>query len=145
MYHFIPFHSPRGFSYSIKTKQDSLIFVSLELEEIESLYLIINNKRGNLIFEGPLHYGLIEGNVKYYYNNGKIKSEGKYGYNTGENVIDWIDAPYEIGKWQFYSRNGNVFKEEIYYTLADTEISDNRIHFYRQKKQYILEEKRKKI
>jgi hypothetical protein len=131
MFNLLPIISNKNFSYVTKTKQDSIVFYE-DLQDYK--YLIFKNKKGDKILEGPLNYGLLEGNIKTFYRNGEIKSSRYYGFNKDKNVIDWIDMPYQIGEWNYYNRKGKITKIEKYLTLLDTKSDDQKFIFYRLKK-----------
>ncbi|CAG5087782.1 hypothetical protein [Parvicella tangerina] len=131
IYHLLPIYSPGNFGYVIKTSQDSTLF-SNEIEKYK--YLIFKYKDGSTMFEAPLHYGLIIGNMKTYYRNGNLESSTFYGHNQKENVIDWTDTPYQIGEWSYFNRTGKKVKIEKYLTLYDTDSDENSKRFYRIRK-----------
>src|ERR1043166_967585 len=131
------FKAPRSsWSYSCFTKQD--IFFNENRSKFN--YLIFYNRFGNKLFEGALVSGDMQGEIKHYYNCGRIKRIENYGYE-GKDAFDcpfnWSDAPYEKGIWNYYSRHGNLSKTKTYLTLID-EVSGeyyrviNTKFFYRQ-------------
>jgi antitoxin component YwqK of YwqJK toxin-antitoxin module len=52
---------------------------------------------GNKVSEGTYVNNRVEGPVKFFYENGSLKSEGQY--------LHWKKP---IGKWTYYDKDGNV-------------------------------------
>lgn len=58
---------------------------------------------GNKICEGTYKDNLVEGPVKFYYEDGNLKAEGQY--------LHWKRP---IGLWKYYDKNGKVVHRETY-------------------------------
>lgn len=119
--YWFPPKSPRNsFSYSHWTKQDRYFDKHVDTAD----YIIFYNRFNRIKWEGPIQDGSIQGTVKYYYNNGKLKRIEQFGYEKDtywESEYNWSDAPYEKGNWKYYKRTGRLFKERQYLTLKSVD------------------------
>jgi hypothetical protein len=95
-------------------KQDSLV-----LEDESPRYFKIYDAKKRLLFEGSRKKGSeMEGDIKFYYKNGKLKRiehwDNKDYMDSCGNGIRINDAPGPEGTWQFFRKNGSIKKQYDY-------------------------------
>lgn len=103
-----------SFSYSVVTKQDE------KISNDSNYYFKVHGIGKRLILEGnKTKYGVLHGEVKFYYRSGKLKATEYYiaagdSAENDSNCLYNFDGTYPWGTWNYYRRNGSVKKTIVY-------------------------------
>ena len=72
----------------------------LKYRKKDGLVKITNSKTGTPVMEKSYKQGLLEGDFKYYWDNGNIRVSGKFKNQR------------RTGRWKNYNKKGDVIFEE---------------------------------
>lgn len=127
------YKSNYSYTYSLGSKfthQDSII-----MAPPHTMYYKVYDRLNRLIMEGQTAGSGAEltGDIKYFYKNGKLKREEKWGEgilrdSCEHELILMHDAPGPEGTWKYYRKDGSVLKT-VEYNLLPRE-HNNKISCY---------------